>query len=524
MEARDRAGASDEIGLNGDGLSIPLGGPIYAPNLVGPLTRVPHFESSVVQEFQSLEAELHLDSSQLCDEDISIDELKLFTEEQLLNMALEESLQSDENANNQSELPEENMNAGLLSKVRNLYLEFIFACHENLNLYGIVESKCEKIVPAVLEATFLARCIVRSLIILRKNGILRECEEEVNGHNLEADPASNANRSTNKMTTRKRKKEELSIIEEKSIAKVAEIAKLKQKQEADRAVVQLHAFKWKKDIASSSSESKERLKSLRSTNTSAKVKSLNDGKHESLHHPMTVLFVEVYHKSRKMVKSQEFLALGRQTLAELKDKIYCSTDTLMQKAEQQDSSGYFLVEDVFCNDLRNPSAIDYSKPILDWLRNSEDEARKKWECIITGELQQKNSVVGEVSDLHVPHFRSVSMSKVRFCDLKFRLGAGYLYCHQGDCKHTIVIRDMRLIHPEDVHDRAAYPIVTFQLRTRAQKCDVCNIYRAKKVTLDDKWAQENPCYFCEDCYFLLHYSKEGNLLYNDFVVHDYLQD
>lgn len=54
MEARDRAGASDEIGLNGDGLSIPLGGPIYAPNLVGPLTRVPHFESSVVQEFQVL--------------------------------------------------------------------------------------------------------------------------------------------------------------------------------------------------------------------------------------------------------------------------------------------------------------------------------------------------------------------------------------------------------------------------------------------------------------------------------------
>lgn len=132
----------------------------------------------------------------------------------------------------------------------------------------------------------------------------------------------------------------------------------------------------------------------------------------------------------------------------------------MQKAEQQDSSGYFLVEvrksmspifskfdfkiteccfvynyiqDVFCNDLRNPSAIDYSKPILDWLRNSEDEARKKWECIITGESQQKNSVVGEVSDLHVPHFRSVSMSKVRFCDLKFRLGAGYLYCHQVYC-------------------------------------------------------------------------------------------
>ena len=49
----------------------------------------------------------------------------------------------------------------LISKGRNLYLEFIFTCHENLNLYGIVELKCEKIVPAVLEATFHAKYIVR---------------------------------------------------------------------------------------------------------------------------------------------------------------------------------------------------------------------------------------------------------------------------------------------------------------------------------------------------------------------------
>lgn len=468
MEARDSPGASEELALNDNGLSIPLGGPIYAPNLVGPLTRVPHFESSLLQELQSLEVALHMDSSQLCDEDISIDELKVFTEEQLLNMALEESSQNNERLNNQPEPREENLNAR----------------------------------------------------------VARADEEEVNGHNLEAAPAPNANRSTNKVTRRKRKQEKTSDIEENSIAKVAEIIKIKQKQDADRAAVKLHAFNCKKEIASSS-EKKERLKSLRSTKFSAKVpqvKSLSSVKHEALQHPTTVLFVEVYHKSRKMMKTQEFLALGRQTLAELKDKIYCVTNKLMEKAGQNDSSGYFLIEDVFCNDLRNPSAIDYSKPILDWLRNSEDEARKKWGCIITGESQQKNSVLGEVSVSHVPHFRSVSMSKIRFCDLKFRLGAGYLYCHQGDCKHTIVIRDMRLIHPEDVHDRAAYPIVTFQLRTRVQKCDVCNIYRAKKVTLDDKWAQENPCYFCEDCYFLLHYSKEGNLLYNDFVVHDYVHD
>lgn len=54
MEARNESGASQDLALNGDDLSIPLGGPIYAPNLVGALTRVPHFESTLLQELQVL--------------------------------------------------------------------------------------------------------------------------------------------------------------------------------------------------------------------------------------------------------------------------------------------------------------------------------------------------------------------------------------------------------------------------------------------------------------------------------------
>ena len=89
------------------------------------------------------------------------------------------------------------------------------------------------------------------------------------------------------------------------------------------------------------------------------------------------------------------------------------------------------MQDVFYTDLRDPSATDYTRPILDWLRNSKEEAQKKWEYIITGELQQKQkAIMGEVSASNVPHFRSVEMQKIRFRDIRFRLGAGYLYCHQ----------------------------------------------------------------------------------------------
>ncbi|CAA2934666.1 Hypothetical predicted protein [Olea europaea subsp. europaea] len=34
--------------------------------------------------------------------------------------------------------------------------------------------------------------------------------------------------------------------------------------------------------------------------------------------------------------------------------------------------------------MREHSAIDYSKPILDWLENSKDDALEKWDCIIAG--------------------------------------------------------------------------------------------------------------------------------------------
>lgn len=89
------------------------------------------------------------------------------------------------------------------------------------------------------------------------------------------------------------------------------------------------------------------------------------------------------------------------------------------------------MQDVFYTDLRDPSAIDLTKPIMDWLRNSKEEAQKKWECIVNGELQLKQkAVVGEASVSHMPRFSSIEMQKIRFCDLSFRLGAGYLYCHQ----------------------------------------------------------------------------------------------
>jgi snRNA-activating protein complex subunit 3 len=39
------------------------------------------------------------------------------------------------------------------------------------------------------------------------------------------------------------------------------------------------------------------------------------------------------------------------------------------------------------------------------------------------------------------------------------------------------------------------------------------------VTISDKLAPENPCFFCDQCYRPFHYSEEGALLYGDFEVY-----
>ncbi|XP_042982401.1 snRNA-activating protein complex subunit isoform X3 [Carya illinoinensis] len=460
------ASPGGEVVEEDDGiLSIPRGGPIYAPNLVSPLSSVPHFEASLLLQLQNLEAELGgSDSSQPCDEDISVDELKILSEEELVDMAMKVAFQQGEENHENSSQPSEEQSAAAGKKDAHSRSRNKHACSESFS----GEEKLLSSFEIQSDSPSLTGCIQNSHSRKRKRS-------KVNNH----------------------------AIEDSYTAKVEQLVKIKQKQDEDKAAARLHSFNGGCKINESAiilSERTERMKSLRFTSYAMKVKSPSIGEHSAVPYPEVVLCVEVYHSSRKWVK-------------------------VMLKAGQHDPSGYFLVEDVFFNDLRDPSAIDYSEPIFDWLRNSKDEALKKWESITTGELQQKQkAIVGDVTGLQLPQFKAVDMHTTRFCDIRFRLGAGYLYCHQGDCKHSIVIRDMRLIHPEDVHNRGGYPIVLFQIKSRVQKCDVCKIYRATKVTVDDKWAQKNPCYFCKDCYFLLHYGKDESLLYNDFSVYDYQHD
>lgn len=81
--------------------------------------------------------------------------------------------------------------------------------------------------------------------------------------------------------------------------------------------------------------------------------------------------------------------------------------------------------------MRDQYAINYSEPIIQWLMNSKQEAQQKWDYILSdGLLQKQKAIVGNITSSKLPYYSTKEMQHTRFCDLKFRLGAGYLYCHQ----------------------------------------------------------------------------------------------
>ena len=66
--------------------------------------------------------------------------------------------------------------------------------------------------------------------------------------------------------------------------------------------------------------------------------------------------------------------------------------------------------------------------------SSKFTTTEKWESIISGELLKKHKqILGSVSGSgpKLPRFKALLIQGSCFCDLNFRLGAGFLYCHQA---------------------------------------------------------------------------------------------
>jgi snRNA-activating protein complex (SNAPc), subunit 3 len=207
-------------------------------------------------------------------------------------------------------------------------------------------------------------------------------------------------------------------------------------------------------------------------------------------------------------KNAEFLVTTKNTLEELKDLFYCKSEFESDAAKNREAS-MFYIEGVLYDDKRPNKELkgtngrkEYiSDNILAWNHDSLLKGRASgW-----GILQSKTM-------------------KEQFGSIKPRLGAHYLYVHNGSCEHLIVFSDARLVPVVNEDDLREYPKKVFQTKFRKRSCQACSRMYATKMVFGDRYANTNPAYFCTSCYQLLHYDEEGKILYQDFQVFPYHHD
>ncbi|XP_026214699.1 snRNA-activating protein complex subunit 3 [Anabas testudineus] len=220
---------------------------------------------------------------------------------------------------------------------------------------------------------------------------------------------------------------------------------------------------------------------------------------------INVYYPATYEKFCYVRPHMTLLMTGSHTLAELRDGICCVSDLQVCGefsntpdiapdfiSKDHYKSSFFFFEGVFYNDMRFPECRDISITTVEWAKSR-----------------------------NFPPYSQAKMEETRFTDLKVKVGFPYLYCHQGDCEHLVIITDVRLVHKNDCMDKNLYPLLTHKHRIVTQKCAVCHLFIGRWFTTNDQFAPSDPCLFCDKCFRMLHYDAAGNKL-GDFLAYPYV--
>ncbi|KAM3833956.1 snRNA-activating protein complex subunit 3 [Diretmus argenteus] len=220
---------------------------------------------------------------------------------------------------------------------------------------------------------------------------------------------------------------------------------------------------------------------------------------------INIYYPTVFEKFRYIRPHVTMALTGSHSLVDLRDAICCVSDLQMCGefsntidmapdfiSKDHYKSAFFFFEGVFYNDMRFPECQDISMVTIEWAKTH-----------------------------NFPSYRQAKMEDTRFADLNVKVGFPYLYCHQGDCEHLVIITDVRLSHKNDCLDKKLYPLVTHKHQVTTRRCTVCHVYIGRWLTTNDRFAPSEPCLFCDKCFRMLHYDSKGNKL-GDFLCYSYV--
>jgi len=199
-------------------------------------------------------------------------------------------------------------------------------------------------------------------------------------------------------------------------------------------------------------------------------------------------------------KDQEFDVLASQPLHELRDALYFASDWMFD-GPTRIKSGCFFIDGVFYSDRRDPTSIEYSREIIDWLKSTREPGFLRCET---------------------PRSMEVCLADLE----RIPFGERCVYIHQGDLEHSVYFTNARIMNVRsDCPYKEAYPILTFMRRFSKRKCYACLKNFAMWVVVDSSRCPHNPCYWCQDCFRHFYQDADGNYVQPvDYKVFPYLND
>jgi hypothetical protein len=197
-----------------------------------------------------------------------------------------------------------------------------------------------------------------------------------------------------------------------------------------------------------------------------------------------------------MVRQSQIALLGSQSLQQLHDSIYCSNckDTAFD--------AFVFIGDKFY--VPSHVLVGRASPTLKLINDIEH-----W--------------ISSSSSTTEP--RVAALDGVTMSELNVEIGKEYLYCHGGCCEHIVVVSDIRTYSPRlDPRHVTDFPAQKSRAFRKRRKCGVCKAMFARMVVFGDRLADSNPFYYCDHCYYMLHYDAVGELQYSDYQVYQYSHD
>ena len=226
----------------------------------------------------------------------------------------------------------------------------------------------------------------------------------------------------------------------------------------------------------------------------------------------TVLQIALHAPDLHFTKTQTLLARSDHTLADVKDAIKCSNDEYAH-----DEMGHALCGGLFyfgaklyadSRSAGQPGHVDYVQNIAAFLESNAKGMQHNVRAAFARKgLQEATPNLAEAE----PSVLSMQDTRLRDLGVRVNQAGSMLYLHAGACEHVVVFEDVRLQHSGDAPAALCEPVTLPSQRRRLEKCCICNVRPAVKMTFDDVLAPESPAFFCEKCFDDLHCDENGRL-------------